>query len=221
MAHRFIISGTGPRAGRTTVGCALAFAFKVRNLRVGVMKPVATGCVERDGVLTADDAAALVAAASSDLPPDLVSPFRYRSPLAPLDAARSDGAAPPDFEAIDRALRQIESQSDVVIVEDTHGLAAKLDAAHDFADLAIAHGLELILVVGRRPGSVQAAKNALEFARLRGVPICGAILNSLGREEPTGIENDAEALADATSARILGTVRFKEPLSLAIVEQLL
>ena len=35
MAHRFIISGTGPRAGRTTVGCALAFAFKVRTLRVG------------------------------------------------------------------------------------------------------------------------------------------------------------------------------------------
>jgi dethiobiotin synthetase len=126
-----MLSGTGPRAGRTTVGCALAFAFKVRGLRVGVMKPAATGCVERDGGLAADDAVALVAAASSNLPLDLVAPYRYRAPLAPFDATRVDGDAPPDFATIDRALREIENRSDVVIVEDTHGLAAKLDAAHD------------------------------------------------------------------------------------------
>jgi dethiobiotin synthetase len=217
----FMLSGTGRGAGRTTVGCALAFAFKVRGLRVGVMKPTATGCVERDGALAADDAAALLAAASSDLPLDLVSPYRYRAPLAPLDAARADGVAPPDFAAIDRALREIASQNDVVIVEDTHGLAASLDAVHDFADLAHAHRLELILVVGRRPGFADAAKRALEFAASRGIQIRGAILNALDSEASPTIEDDAEALARATGARILGTVRFKEPLSLAIVEQLL
>jgi dethiobiotin synthetase len=234
MAQRFIISGTGPRAGRTTVGCALAFAFKVRGLRVGVMKPVATGCLERDGVIAADDAAALLAAASSDLPLDLASPFRYRSPITPLEAARAAGAAPPNFAAIDRALCQIETHSDVVIVEDAHGLAVRLDPAHDFADLAIAHSLELILVVGYRPGYFAAAKNAVEFAHLRGVTISGTILNALSRDASgrivgtpsigevfTSIENDAEALVRATGTPILGIVRFKEPLSLAIVEKLL
>jgi dethiobiotin synthetase len=221
MAHRFIISGTGPRAGRTTVGCALAFAFKVRALRVGVMKPVATGCVVRDGLPAADDAAALIAAASSDLAIELVSPFRYRSPLAPVDASQADGVAPPDFAIIDRTLRQIESQRDVVIVEDTHGLATCLDAAHDFADLAIAHGLELILVVARRPGNLDAAIAALDFARRRDVPIRGAILNALARATPADIDRDANVLALAISAPLLGTMRFKEPLSLAIVEQLL
>jgi len=49
MALNFLISGTAPRAGKTMVGCALAFASKVRAMRVGVMKPVQTGCVERDG----------------------------------------------------------------------------------------------------------------------------------------------------------------------------
>jgi dethiobiotin synthetase len=79
MAHRFIISGTGPRAGRTTVGCALAFAAKVRAFRVAVMKPAATRCADRDGLPAADDAAALIAAASADLALEIVSPFRYRS----------------------------------------------------------------------------------------------------------------------------------------------
>jgi dethiobiotin synthetase len=216
-----MLSGTGPGAGRTTVGCALAFALKVRALRVGVMKPAATGCIKRDGGLAADDAAALVAAASSDLPLDLVAPYRYRAPLAPLDAARADGTAPPDFATIDRALREIENRSDVVIVEDTHGLAARLDAQHDFADLALAHRLELILVVGHRPGFGDAAKRALEFAAARGIQIRGAILNALDREANATIARDAEALARAIGMRMLGTVRFKEPLSLAIVEQLL
>ena len=221
MAQRFIISGTGPRAGRTTVGCALAFAFKVRGFRVGVMKPVATGCLERDGMLAADDGAALIAAASSDLSIDLASPYRYRSPLPPLEAARADDAASPDFAAIDKALRQIEERSDVVIVEDVHGLAAKLDAANDFAALALAHRLEMILVIAQRPGYLEATQAALEFARMRGVTVCGAILNALDREASASIANDAAVLAQATGIRMLGTMRFKEPLSLAIVEQLL
>src|SRR5260370_37169476 len=85
MALNFLISGTAPRAGKTMVGCALAFAFKVRAMRVGVMKPVQTGCVERDGGLVPEDAAALLAAASSDYPLVLVCP--YSDDSAPLPAA--------------------------------------------------------------------------------------------------------------------------------------
>jgi dethiobiotin synthetase len=221
MAHRFIISGTGPRAGRTTVGCALAFAAKVRAFRVGVMKPVATGCVVRAGLSVVDDAAALSAAASADLSLEIVSPFRYRSPLAPLEAARADRVPPPNFAVIDRSLRQIESLSDVVIVEDTYGLATRLDAAHDFADLAMTHGLELILVVAWHAGYVGAAGAALDFARRRDVPIRGVILNALAAATPSAIERDALDLALAIGAPLLGTMRFKQPLSLAIVEQLL
>jgi dethiobiotin synthetase len=151
----------------------------------------------------------------------LVAPYRYRAPIAPFDAARADGAAPPGFATIDRALREIANGSDFVIVEDTHGLAAKLDAQHDFADLALAHRLDLILVVGHRPGFADAAKRALEFAASRGIQIRGAILNALDREANVTIARDAEASARATGVHILGTVRFKEPLSLAIVEQLL
>ena len=102
------------------------------------MKPVATGCVVRDGLPAADDGAALIAAASSDLALEIVSPYRYRSPLTPLEAALADGIPPPDFATIDRSLRQIESLSDVIIVEDSQGLATRLDDAHDFADLAVA-----------------------------------------------------------------------------------
>jgi dethiobiotin synthetase len=224
MVKCFMVSGTGPRAGRTTVGCALAFALKVRGLRVGVIKPAATGCAERNGVLAADDAAALLAAASSDLPLELAAPWCARSPLAPMDAAQADAVDAPDYAAIERALGEIANRSDVVIVEDSYGLAAKLDPTRDFADLARAHRLELILVIGvsaTRPGFADAAKRALEYADARGIAVRGAILNALDAQANATIAQDADAVGRATGVRVLGTMRFKEPLSLAIVEQLL
>ena len=42
MARGFLITGTGARVGKTTVGCALGFAMRARGIRVGVMKPVDT-----------------------------------------------------------------------------------------------------------------------------------------------------------------------------------
>ena len=44
MTSRLLITGTDTGVGKTMVGCALAFALKVRGLRVGVMKPAETGC---------------------------------------------------------------------------------------------------------------------------------------------------------------------------------
>lgn len=221
MALSFLITGTGERVGKTMVGCALAFAFKVRALRVGVMKPVQTGCELRNGILIGEDAEALSAAASSNLAADLVSPYRYRSALAPADAAEVDGAALPDFARIEQAYREIAAASDVMIVEDAGGLAAPIDWRHNYADLAHALGLELILVAANRAGFISEAVLALEYASRRGITIRGFILNALDREASATVQRDAELLAHATGARALGTVRFKEPLALHIVELLL
>jgi dethiobiotin synthetase len=145
MALKFLISGSDVRVGKTMVGCALALAFKVRGMRVGVMKPVQTGCVERDGSLVAEDAASLVAAASADLSLELVTTYRYRSALAPAAAAEIDGTGAPDFSAIKRSYRQIVARSDVILVEEASGLAAPIDWQHDYADLAGLLGREIIL----------------------------------------------------------------------------
>jgi len=51
--------------------------------------------------------------------------------------------------------------------------------------------------------------------------IRGAILNALDPDASATVAHDAARLAATTNVRILGTVRYKEPLSLAIIEQLL
>jgi dethiobiotin synthetase len=221
MRPRFLISGAGIRAGKTMAGCALAFAFKVRGMRVGVMKPIQTGCVESGGALAPEDAASILAAASSDLPLDLACPYRYRSTLAPAAAAAIDDLAPPDFSTIERAYRAIEAHSDVMLVEDAGGIAAPIEWGRDYADLALGLGLEMILIVANRQDYVTAGALSIAYATLRGVPVRGFILNALDREASATIERDASMLARASGASCLGTVRFKEPLALNIVEKLL
>jgi dethiobiotin synthetase len=220
MASNFLIS-TGARAGKTMVGCALAFAFKVRGMRVGVMKPVQAGAVDHAGSLVSEDAAILIAAASSDLPLELVCAYRYRSAMPPAAAAQVDGAGAPDLAEIERAYREIAASADVVLVEDSDGLAASIDRHHTFGDLARSLGLEIILVVANRPGFINAAAMILDYAARRALPVRGFIVNALDRDASATAQRDAELIVHATGAISLGTVRFKEPLSFAIVERIL
>ena len=218
---RFLITGTDTRVGKTMLGCALAFAFKVRGMRVGVMKPVESGCAEANGILTPSDGPALIASASSDLPIELVTPYCYRSVLPPAPAAQADGVALPSFDTICDRYRQIAARSDAILVEDCGGLAAPIDWQHTYADLATDLRFEVILVVANRGAFINAAKLTSEYATLRGITIRGFVMSALDRDASATIARDADFIARATGLSCLGTVRFKEPVSRKIVERLL
>jgi dethiobiotin synthetase len=220
MGAQLLICGTGPGSGKTMVGCALAFAFKVRGQRVGVMKPIVTGAFGNGAAVNADDAEALAAAASSEMPLERISPYRYVTAAAPIAAAIADRAPAPDYEAIVQGLRAIQSSSDAVIVEETWGLDAAVDESHDFASLAANCQLELILVAARRDGFITEAAKIADCAHRRGLQLRGVILNCLSPAYPADITRDAGRLAQATRVPLLGIVRYKEPLGLAIVQSL-
>ena len=82
-------------------------------------------------------------------------------------------------------------------------------------------GLELILVVANHPGFISAAALSLDYAARRGIPIRGCIVNGIDRAASETVQRDGDFIVHATGARCLGTVRFKEPLALDIVERLL
>jgi dethiobiotin synthetase len=222
MARRLLITGTDTGVGKTTVGCALAFAFKARGMRVGVMKPAETGCASgADGVLEPADARALAYAGACSMPLDLIAPFRYRSQLAPAAAAEADALPAPDFDRIAECFRAIQAESDIVIVEGTGGIAAPITWNRDFADLAWLLDLELIVVIANRRGCLNIATLTLKYADSRGLKSAGYILNDVEPEASAAAETNEASMARLTHARPLGRVRFREPLGKTIVEKLL
>ena len=56
MTHGLFITGTDTGVGKTIVTAALARALRLRGVQVGVMKPVTSGCLERNGELISEDA---------------------------------------------------------------------------------------------------------------------------------------------------------------------
>jgi dethiobiotin synthetase len=221
MARRILITGTDTGVGKTMVGCALGFAMKVRGLRVGVMKPAETGCAAHAGELVPADAAALKASASAPHPLEIVCPYRYTSPLAPAMAAEVDGVAPPDPARIISLCEGIAADSDVLMVEGAGGIAVPITWNFNYADLAAALGLELILVVANRLGCLNATMLSLAYAKSRNLPVIGYILNDTEPVSSPAAGTNAASLKRLTGVAALGTVRYKEPLSLQIVTNVL
>jgi dethiobiotin synthetase len=220
MGRNFLITATGSGAGKSTVACAMGFAFRARGIRVGVMKPAAVGCELVDGMLDPADIRGVALAAGCALPLDLICPYRFASRFAPAVAAEAEGAAPPDLARIETGFRDIARSSDVVLVEGAAGIADPIAWDADSADLAARLGLDAIVVVANRPGCISAAILTISHARSRGVGVAGWLLNDA---EPDAMESQAVArgLVRATDAPMLGTMRYKEPLGLGVIEKLL
>ena len=212
MGRRLLITGTDIGVGKTTVGCALGFAMRARGMRVGVMKPIETGCVEVDGVLEPRDARALSLAASSPLPLELICPYRYKG---------LDLSPPPDLDEIARCFRDIAADSDAVLVESAGTIATPINVDNDFADLASMLGLEIVAVVGNRPGCVSAAESALNYAESRELTTAGYILCDVEPGASRAEDANETTLIRTAGALYLGRMRHREPLAKAIVEALL
>jgi dethiobiotin synthetase len=222
LARRFLITGTDTGVGKTTVGCALAFALNARGMRVGVMKPVETGCKPGvDGVPEPADARALAYAAACSMPLELIAPFRYRSPMAPAAAAEADAMPTPDFDRIAECFRKIESESDIVIVEGAGGIASPITWNRDYADLAWLLDLEVVVVIGNGVGYLNLAALTLRYADQRGLKIAGYLLNDVESAMPARAEVNEASMARLTHARPLGRIRFREPMAKTILDKLL
>ena len=109
MAGLFI-TGTDTGVGKTFVARGMVSALRARGRRVGVMKPVETGC---GGGMTrrATDALALRSAAGSKVSLDHICPYRLDAPLAPDVAARLENVRI-DPQVILAAFRVIDADHD-------------------------------------------------------------------------------------------------------------
>ena len=184
------------------------------------MKPVETGCAEIGGGLEAFDANALALAAGSQSPAELICPYRYRSSLLPAAAADADHLPPPNLDNIARCFHEIAAQNDAMLVESAGGLATPLNSDADFADLATLLGLEVIVVIGNRPGCFDVAMLTLAHAEGHRLITAGYILCDIDPGSSPSMETSAESLR-RLSARNLGRMRYREPLARTIVEALL
>jgi len=196
MTHGILITGTDTAIGKTTVACGIAAALAARGLRVGVLKPAETGCPPAaDGSLIPQDGTLLKYFSGSDAPLARVCPVRFAEPLAPLVAARRSGRAV-DWQAIEVAWQETSAAHDITLVEGAGGLLVPLAENRNFADVARAWRLPLLVVVGNRLGAINHALLTIRHARELGLDIIGYVVNSLQTEGDVATQTNAEMLRE-------------------------
>jgi len=200
------VTGTDTGVGKTVVAGGIASWFRARNYGVGVCKPVATGCDRRREGLVSEDAEFLASCADTRHPLDVVCPQRYVEPLAPAVAAERAGQ-PLDWAAIERSLRVMSRDADVMIVEGVGGIMVPLGERHTTLDLAAWLGLPAIIVA--RPGLGTINHTLLTAAALRegGVNVAGVVINRYPADTPgVAEETNPRAIERYGGVSILGIV---------------
>jgi dethiobiotin synthetase len=169
----FVI-GTDTDVGKTFIACRLATLLLERGMRVGVYKPVASGCE----VPHASDAELLRAAAKQSCELEHVCPQQFAAEVAPPIAAAMEG------REVDEALLVTGAnwwlgRCDLLIVEGAGGALSPISSQLTVLDLAVQFGYPLLLIAADRLGAVNHTLLTLEAAQKRGLRVEAIVLNRL------------------------------------------
>jgi dethiobiotin synthetase len=205
------ITGTDTGVGKTFVACALAAFLSAEGKKVGVMKPVETGCELKDGQLVPEDALRLSRFSGSPLSLESLCPYRFALPLAPVAAAEMAGVRI-EKETLIASYERIAAQHDITLVEGAGGLLVPLAERYTFADLARDLSLPLLVVVGSKLGAVNHTLLTLHSAGSMGLSVRGYVLNHPTPTLDLAAQTNARMLTRLTDIPCLGSLPFS-PLS--------
>jgi dethiobiotin synthetase len=206
MTHGYFVTGTDTGVGKTSVSLELMCLLQAQGHVVTGMKPVASGCQRKASGLFNEDALRLQAQASFTVPYAQVNPYAFEPAIAPHIAAAEEGIAI-SMDLIEAALADLGKEADRVVVEGVGGWAVPVNATQTMADVAIALGMPVILVVGIRLGCINHALLTEQAITASGLKFAGWIANRL---DPACQAQDeiVAALQQRLSAPCLGDLPY-------------
>jgi len=199
----YLVTGTDTEVGKTVVAAGLLRAFGRSGRGAVGMKPVAAGI--EDGRYA--DVERHRAAGNRAAPAHLVNPYAFEPPIAPHIAASLAGTAI-RIERIVAAHHELAALADVVVVEGAGGFMIPLNERETSADLAVALGAPVILVVGLRLGCLNHALLTQEAIRARGLAFAGWVANVIAPGMPH-LERNVETLVERLHAPLLGEIPYR------------
>lgn len=182
---RLAITGTDTGVGKTLVATAIIAAMRTAGARVAPMKPVESG--------GSTDAQQLLDASGIAYPMQLVRPFAFDEPLAPLVAARR-ARTRIDVNVLDAAFAELCTMSDAIVVEGAGGLLVPITETESFATLFKRWNLPLVIVAANKLGALNHALLTVEAALAYGIDVHAVVLNSISDERHGTAERTNQAV---------------------------
>jgi dethiobiotin synthetase len=192
------VTGTDTSVGKTVLAAAIVAALRASGENVTALKPVLTGLDEPPDPVWPPDHELLAAVAGSS--PDRVALSTYGPAVSPHLAAALDRRAIEPDTLVAAIHAAAGAQDGPLIVEGVGGLLVPLTDGYDVR--ALAHELQLPLVVAARPGlgTINHTLLTLEAARDAGLRVLGVVLT------PWPDDADRIAISNRETIERLGRV---------------
>ena len=206
MTRGLFITGTGTSVGKTYIAALMARSLLSAGRKVGVYKPVASGCELREGNLVSPDAVALWQAAGQAGTLEKVCPQRFAAPLAPHRAAWAENRDV-DSQLLRAGIEYWRRECDILLVEGAGGLMSPVTVDEYNADLAHDFGYPLVIVTANALGTINATLQTLLAAEKYDLSVAGIVLNSmpLPHDDPS-TQSNADELRKRCSRPVLAEV---------------
>ena len=184
LAPGLIITGTDTDVGKTIVTAGLLRAFRTRGIRSTAIKPIQTGCFERDGKTVVPDLAQY-ARATADLPTSANDPqidqrqktaYCYAPACSPHMAAAEAGERielGPIIDLVQSHRRRLV----LTLVEGVGGVEVPLGDGRTMLDLFRGLNLPVVLVVANRLGAINHGLLSIRRLREAGLSLAALVFN--------------------------------------------
>jgi dethiobiotin synthetase len=199
-----LITGTDTEAGKTVLTTALAAYWQKYQLSrsFGMMKLIQAGVGDRELY-------SQLFSLNQSL--EEITPLYFEAPLAPPVAAAKEGRTV-DLGIVWKALENLRSTRDWVIVEALGGLGSPVTDELTVADLAATWRLPTVLVVPVRLGAIASCVANVALARLTGVNLKGIVLNCTQPRSQAEIADwtPIDLIESLTNTPVLGCLPYLE-----------
>ncbi|MEE8463207.1 MAG: dethiobiotin synthase [Gammaproteobacteria bacterium] len=188
MSRGLFITGTDIGVGKTLITSGLLQALGAEGHTTLAMKPVATGCWQTADGLRSEDAEDLIAAMNQDASYREVNPVALETTAEPIVSAMQNRF---DFTTDELAAQAVSlaRRADWLLIEGPGGVQTPITGKDTTADLALAIGFPVVLIVGLRVGCLNHATLSVELLQQKGLRIAGWIGNehdgAMAELEPT------------------------------------
>ena len=204
---RYFITGTDTDCGKTYVTCQLLDYFKHRGKRVIAVKPVASGCMEKEGELISEDVLHLER--HNGTAHVQICPWRFKSPISPHLAAEEVGERLSAQAISDFCFDEAFIDFDYQLIEGAGGLMAPLNENETWIDFLLSSHIPVILVIGMRLGCLNHALLTELALNTHKINCAGWIANCLDKDM-LALSANIQTLSEKMKSPLLATIPYEE-----------
>ncbi|MDE1844107.1 MAG: dethiobiotin synthase [Thaumarchaeota archaeon] len=202
----YFITATDTGVGKTTITAALAVSIKKSGIDVGIMKPVATGVLQKTG-FRSSDVSVLHHATKVNDPENEVNPIFMPLPVSPYDASKILDLKF-DKKIIFEQFAKLKNKHKMMLVEGIGGILTPLTRDYFVADLIKDLGLETIVVTRSTLGTLNHTMMTIKTCRDYKIPVKGILVNNYDENGGPAEKNAPTTIHEITGVPILGVIPF-------------